>query len=305
MGDVAQWKVVLTVVVIALGVGIGLWMSSRMRKGALAPGDEALEKHMPLINSYAEPAIGFTRSTAKMFSKLGGLPSLPAGEKWPQWKGKPLAFLCQIDLAALPKGTTTYALPSTGVLSIFYDQEQNTWGFDPKDAGSWAVMYSASFEACVEQKAPSDLQPEYIYPEKYLTFTTLSSYPDLYDSRIKALKLSDPQFDAYCELRDGIFSGQPAHHLFGYPSPVQGNDMDLECQLASNGLYLGDATGYNDPRAKTLEAGRKDWVLLLQLDTDDDANMMWGDMGMLYFYIKQDDLAAKRFDRCWMILQCG
>ena len=71
-----------------------------------------------------------------------------------------------------------------------------------------------------------------------------------------------------------MFQDKPAHHLFGYPSPG-GNDMDLECQLVSNGLYCGNASGYNNPQAKQLRAGRSDWILLLQLDTDDDAGMMW------------------------------
>jgi len=33
--------------------------------------------------------------------------------------------------------------------------------------------------------------------------------------------------------------------------------------------------------------------------------MMWGDMGMLYFWIRAEDLAARRFERVWMILQCS
>jgi uncharacterized protein YwqG len=111
------------------------------------------------------------------------------------------------------------------MLYFFYSQEQETWGFDPIDEGSWQVVYMPC---------------------------------------------------------SGVFGDKPAHHLFGYPSPAQGNDMDLECQLVSHGLYCGDTSGYQDSRAKELEAGRHDWILLLQLDTDDDAGMMWGDCGMLY-----------------------
>jgi hypothetical protein len=53
-----------------------------------------------------------------------------------------------------------------------------------------------------------------------------------------------------------------------------------------------------------LESGRYDWILLLQLDSDDDAGMMWGDVGMLYFWIKREDLKKENFDNVWMILQC-
>ncbi len=32
---------------------------------------------------------------------------------------------------------------------------------------------------------------------------------------------------------------------------------------------------------------------------------MFGNYGRIYFYIRKDDLRAKRFDRIWLILQCG
>ena len=32
---------------------------------------------------------------------------------------------------------------------------------------------------------------------------------------------------------------------------------------------------------------------------------MFGDCGRVYFCIRKEDLAARRFDRVWLILQCG
>jgi uncharacterized protein YwqG len=81
--------------------------------------------------------------------------------------------------------------------------------------------------------------------------------------------------------------------------------MDLECQLVSNGIDCGDPSNYESPEVKELDKGRSDWILLLQIDTDDDVKMMWGDGGMLYFWIKKDDLKESRFENSWMILQCG
>jgi uncharacterized protein YwqG len=78
--------------------------------------------------------------------------------------------------------------------------------------------------------------------------------------------------------------------------------MQLECQLASHGINYGN--GYSESIAKDLEAGSSDWLLLLQLDTDEDLEMMWGDMGMLYFWIRESSLQSKRFDETWTILQC-
>ena len=50
----------------------------------------------------------------------------------------------------------------------------------------------------------------------------------------------------------------------------------------------------------------KDWQLLFQLDSvsDDDFELMFGDCGRIYYYIRKDDLAAKNFDNIWLILQC-
>lgn len=31
----------------------------------------------------------------------------------------------------------------------------------------------------------------------------------------------------------------------------------------------------------------------------------WGDMGRLYLWITNEDLAARNFENCWLILQCG
>jgi len=41
--------------------------------------------------------------------------------------------------------------------------------------------------------------------------------------------------------------------------------------------------------------------LLLQLPSDDDANMMWGDNGNYYYMIRKQDLAAARFDNVQII----
>lgn len=62
--------------------------------------------------------------------------------------------------------------------------------------------------------------------------------------------------------------------------------------------------GYYDalaPLAKN--SGR--WNLLMQVDSNEDNGMMWGDLGRLYLWITSEDLAARKFENCWLILQCG
>ena len=78
----------------------------------------------------------------------------------------------------------------------------------------------------------------------------------------------------------------------------------LETQLASHGLYCGDGIGYQDPRKEDLERTATDWQLLLQIDSDDNAGMMWGDVGRIYYLTTLEHMKNKEFDAAWMILQC-
>ncbi|WP_256340270.1 DUF1963 domain-containing protein [Streptomyces sp. 2231.1] len=59
---------------------------------------------------------------------------------------------------------------------------------------------------------------------------------------------------------------------------------------------------WDDPRIRE-EALR--WVLLAQFGSDDDANMMWGDCGTLYWLVRPKDLAERRFDRAMFTWRCG
>lgn len=85
-----------------------------------------------------ERAIWLARSAKRAnLSRLGGLPSLGTGQKWPRHltRGTPLHFLAQVDLAELPptplkKGGPK--LPRQGVLMVFADMncDGNPGGYD-------------------------------------------------------------------------------------------------------------------------------------------------------------------------------
>ena len=84
--------------------------------------------------------------------------------------------------------------------------------------------------------------------------------------------------------------------------------MTLQCELVSRGYYLGgtwDGVPLEERDALRCPSVR-DWQLLFQLDTvaSGDFELMFGDCGRIYFYIRREDLQARRFDRVWLILQC-
>jgi len=268
------------------------------------------------------PAIAFSlgeeRATRSVF---GGAPLVPAGFVWPtctpppssdpQNPGvsaprdpvpQPLDFLLQIDLVDLRPFGLAAGLPPRGLLTFFYDTENQPWGFDPADRGGFRV-------ALFEDRHLAVLDPPHrALARRGLNFARGETLPHFrsraYNELAAKVELKDSYFELVEELEGQAYQGGGRHRLFGHSANVQG-DMQLEAQLVSNGVNCGDSSGYDEPRARSLAPGAADWVLLLQLDSDDRANIMWGDAGMLYFWIRRQDLAELRFDRAWFALQCG
>src|SRR5580658_3923047 len=111
------------------------------RKDKRSQGANLAAELEAMLESVRRPAIHMLKTESSAFSRLGGLPLVPPNFIWPRYKDLPLAFLCQIDLAQIPNLGGAHQLPASGFLSVFYDQEQSTWGFDPADKGSWRVFY--------------------------------------------------------------------------------------------------------------------------------------------------------------------
>jgi uncharacterized protein YwqG len=238
-------------------------------------------------------------------TRLGGAPELAAGVEWPRWKGAPLAFVAQIALRDLAGATLDIDLPSDGLLSFFYDAEQSAWGFDPADEGAFRVLYAPPDAPLRSVEPPRELPEGATFPAVALSPVPSYSLPTGRRAG-ELLSLSNDERDAYWGLLDTLAQavGGAMHQIGGHAAPIQ-EDMELECQLVTHGLYCGDPSGYQDPRAAALASGAQDWRLVLQVDSDDDAGMMWGDVGMLYFWMREEDMAARGFDRAWMIFQCS
>jgi uncharacterized protein YwqG len=193
-------------------------------------------------------------------------------------------------------------LPSAGLLVFFYDTEQQAWGFDPADRGAWQVSFIQPGMPLVRTDFPADLPEHGRYQEVGLVGEQEDTYAPWESFAVDRLGLSRDERFTYAEVlgdREAVI-----HRLLGHPDPVQG-DMQLECQLVSNGIYCGTSNGYRDPRVPALRPGAADWRLLLQIDSDDPAGMMWGDVGRIYYWMHTEDLAARRFDQAWLILQCS
>jgi hypothetical protein len=69
------------------------------------------------------PGVALTASTAQRVSRMGGAPEFV--DEWPQGDSGPIPFLCHVDLAELAAQAGSLwpkRFPSSGVLSLFYDE---------------------------------------------------------------------------------------------------------------------------------------------------------------------------------------
>ena len=262
------------------------------------------------IAALAQPSIRICTKRASPLprgsSRFGGSPDVPRGFNWPTKNGRPLTFIAQINLTEV----SSPDLPETGWLLFFYDVEELPFGFDPLDLGGAQVIH-ISVPASDLKKIEHPKINNYGGPFQScsIKFKTVVEIPDLRDQLIEDLGIEVPQdhLDAYYGVADSIsgFLDEPwyQHHLLGHPQLVQ-SDMRGECQLVTNGIYCGGPSELKDPRMENLlKSAAKEWRLLLQVNSDREADWMWGDLGTLYFWIRGADLAARRFDNVWFIVQ--
>jgi uncharacterized protein YwqG len=230
-------------------------------------------------------------------SHMGGLPDLPNGVSWPEVNGKRLAFLAQFNLSDLYPFDEGHLLPSSGLLLFFYDAEQSVWGFDPKDRDYWRVIFHPGSPPDMTRASLQEAASPIYFRECGVRFSSQPTLPD--EPPDESLR----DDERYSNLLNYLGAYSTHHQFLGHESPIQ-DDVRLECQLASSGIWCGDPSGYKSPQAKRLRPGAADWLLLFQMDSDDNPHMQWGDWGRLYFCIRRQDLQYRRFDRVWMVLQC-
>lgn len=258
--------------------------------------DRLAEQAARSIRMHRQPA---DRRLEPGASRLGGVPDLPAGVAWPRRDvaETPLAFLAQINLAETASADLEKLLPSSGMLYFFADPEE-PWGFKPADRDHWQVIYAEQVPAAGPTEPPEDLAAENIFHASALAFEAEWTLPPYESPMVEALGLTTEETDAYFEASgDGTI-----HRLLGHPQQIQGF-LPYEVAMAEQGLFHSSAWDSEEGRAA--RERHREWLLLLQIDSDWDHGMLWGDVGRLYFYMRKEDLAARRFDRVWLTMQCG
>lgn len=257
--------------------------------------------------------------TAPAATRFGGAPDVPGDFQWPAFTTatydddrvlpRPLAFLAQFRCADLVPLDREHLLPETGLLSFFYELGSQRWGFDPADRGCARVFWFPETEGLSPAAFPPELPAEYRLPAMGIALTAEASYPDAEDF-YASREDRDGGWEPYWEARTALGIEDPPEsrsRLLGWPDIIQGSFFQ-ECELTDRGHDLGHgALDLSPEDARAAAEAPEHWRLLFQLGTvtGDGFELMFGDCGRVYFCIRREDLAARRFHRVWLILQCG
>lgn len=272
-----------------------------------------LKEYSTILADMAEPSVELTtilNSASKLKpgqSKLGGSPDVPKIFEWPRNDGNPLSFLGQINVIELKEFDINNYLPEIGLISFFYDTKEMPSGLNKSDANCFKVYY---FENIVDLEQNDSIVQSEEYEElarydEFIVFKTCqlsvslkATLPLLNSKYFPEINLNEEEKFSYSELTS---IGWNIHRMFGYPYD-RTNDMEMLCELVNAGLNCEAPDILDDLAIEKYKEASKEWILLLQLDSDNNAKMMWGDAARLYFWIKKEDLLKRNFDNIWMIL---
>lgn len=199
------------------------------------------------------------------YSKFGGYPDLVSAADHP---GENLTFLAQFRLSDFARCESVEALPKEGLLSFFYDLDEQPWG-DADERHLWRVVYTN--ETTLERVRIGEA-----LNERDVAFE--ESYAPIVDSLLE--HMTEDDFTAMEEL----FDEGEVHAIGGHPDAVQ-NDVFEEIEETHGERF-------SNP------------FLLFQMDSTEELDVMFGDAGILYFLIPTEALQAKRFEEAEIIMQC-
>lgn len=229
---------------------------------------------------------------AALTSRFGGNPYWQKGVELPRDKtGKVMALLAQINCSELPENPY---FPKKGLLQCFIPSNDEYYGANLDTFGGKSQLFTHFWENPDADKAiawPTDSEETDLIPAfgaHTLTFSekkavagieTIECAEALNANPFEVLEdvsLNEKEEQRFYDTMVEFVAAE-GHKLLGYPDFVNG-----------------------DPRANS------DYCLLLQMDTDceGDNDIMWGDNGRGYLFIRKADLQAGRCDKLVLYWDC-
>jgi uncharacterized protein YwqG len=219
-----------------------------------------------LLKTLVKPAIQFEPQAdtaaiaASCESKYGGLPYTEAGDTWPSCP------TCDTDLTFV----TQIRDERENVLFVFYYCfECFPWGLESEAKGQWVIKLYP--DPSMEKLVPieGELDDEFALTPCTLISSPVEVLPDWQD-----LDSISPEVGHLCEMLNAYspweayeeavdrthYLNDYATLLGGYPRFIQGS-IEATCPTCNAPMQF-----------------------YAQIDSEDEANLMWGDVGLVYFF---------------------
>jgi uncharacterized protein YwqG len=275
--------------------------------------EHGLENYQQDILATARPAITMNLAARGQGyigqSRIGGYPDLPALLSWPTnlLSNKPTCFIVQLNLAELPKFPEN-PLPQKGMLYLFLDENENH--------AQQLVMYLGN-EPLQPTKLPDDTEFSTDWYDDLvahtLEFTLFTDLPrwatDDHSELAKKLTTDTDSEDVLNELISNLpvtshqytateYIGKLLGHASGIGHDPR-EDAFVVREVNPNWLYK-----YNELRNNNVDLSKaKFWHNLLELHSEDEVNLMFGDAGYLQILIHENDLKKQDFSRVYVNLE--
>lgn len=228
-------------------------------------------------------------STLLWESKIGGNPYWEIeNKKYPYDKaGKPMKLLAQINFSQIPQ---IDLFPREGLLQFFISANDDVYGADFDDGtcqDNFRIVYHEKIIKCSD-KIIQDFS--FIQNMKDDYFPSQVEAKMIFRLEEEAVPMEDFHFEKYFNNSEyNVFDDE---------------EMELYSELInSSGHKIGGYAYFtqSDPRESSYQQNE---ILLLQLDTDDSIDMMWGDCGVANFFIRREDLIRKDFTNVYYNWDC-
>jgi uncharacterized protein YwqG len=269
-------------------------------------GTALIAQLRPAVRLIASPIPD--RRIAVGATKFGGRPDLPRDFDWPTWRNpqgevRPLGFYAQISLdeinAAAP---ASLGLGVAGLLSFFcdyaYDGLNGIMGLMSWEQPGCRIIHSpAAGLVRYESRAQE-------WPSGSLTPVPIWTRPP----SVEGVELPEGEFDgldAFDRAYEASITGNSKsgrHQVGGHAMFIQ-HPVEEEVVQA---LYVNDEHGrFDREKWEAAKVRVPEWRVVLQIDSDNGLDVMWGDVGMLYWAARQEDIDQDNWTNAMFNFQCS
>ena len=218
-------------------------------------------------------------------SSFGCYPTIPRGFLYPRDSDGGFLFpLAQIHCSELP---ALDGFPNSGYLQFYIAVENSdVYGLDFDDQQSQANFRVLYFEedSVQDPETNFDFLSGIIHS---ISSPIAKPYSLTFNSQNDYLGLGEVRYNENEKIISFIKEK--------YPNLEDQFDEELWKKFSYSGHKMGGYAYFTQTDPREYKEGVKDFVLLFQMDTDQD--IMWGDAGVGNFFIDYDDLLKKDFSK--------